>query len=80
MHTKVQKWGNSLAVRIPKAFAQDAQLTNNSVVDVSFADGRIIIEPVSPKRWTLDELLEGVNDENIHQEVETGEAVGNEAW
>ena len=80
MHTKVQKWGNSLAVRIPKAFAQDAQLTKNSVVDVSFADGRIIIEPVSPKRWTLDELLEGVNDENIHQEVETGEAVGNEAW
>ena len=80
MHTKVKKWGNSLAVRIPKAFAQDARLTDNSIVDVSMADGRIIIEPVSPKRWTLDELLAGVNGENIHQEIETGESVGNEAW
>ena len=80
MQTKIQKWGNSLAVRIPKAFAQDARLTNNSIVEVSLVDGRIVIEPVARGEWTLDELLENVTSENIHQEIHTGEAVGNEVW
>jgi antitoxin MazE len=47
MLTKVQKWGNSLALRIPKAFALDAQLKNDSVVEVSLVDGQIVIKPVA---------------------------------
>lgn len=80
MHAKVQKWGNSLALRIPKAFAVDAKLENDSLVEISVSDGQIIVKPVLKPEWTLEELLAGVNDENIHGEVETGLATGNEIW
>jgi len=80
MLTKVQKWGNSLALRIPKAFALDAQLENDSVVEISIVDGQIVIKPVEAQSWSLEELLSGINKTNIHHEVETGSAVGNEAW
>ena len=80
MLTKVQKWGNSLAIRIPKAFALDAQLVNNSFVEISISDGQIIIKPVPAPNWTLDELLAEINEDNIHHEVDTGFALGNETW
>ena len=80
MLTKVQKWGNSLALRIPKAFALDAQLENDSVVEISIVDGQIIIKPVTAPTWTLEELLSGINKTNIHHEVDTGSPVGNEVW
>jgi len=80
MLTKVQKWGNSLALRIPKAFALDAQLENDSAVEISFVDGQIIIKPVSTPTWTLENMLAGVNSDNIHHETDTGDAVGKEVW
>ena len=80
MLTKVQKWGNSLALRIPKAFALDAQLENDSFVEITIVDGRIIITPVATPSWSLEELLAGVNKNNTHHEVDTGFAVGNEVW
>jgi antitoxin MazE len=80
MRTKVQKWGNSLALRIPKAFALDAQIENNSEVEVSLVDGRIVIKPISKNRWTLEQLLSGITSENMHQEINTGNAVGKEVW
>jgi antitoxin MazE len=80
MHAKVQKWGNSLALRIPKAFAVDAQLENNSLVEISVVEGQIIIKPVVKPVWTLEELLAGISKENIHNEVDTGLATGNEIW
>lgn len=80
MLTKVQKWGNSLALRIPKALALDAQLENDSVVEVTLIDGQIIIKPVSPPAWTLEQLLAGITSDNIHHETDTGQAVGNEVW
>ncbi len=80
MLTKVQKWGNSLALRIPKAFATDAQLANDSVVEISLIDGQIVIKPVTIPNWTLEQLLAGINNDNIHRETDTGNAIGNEIW
>jgi antitoxin MazE len=80
MLTKVQRWGNSLALRIPKVFALDAQLENDSLVEISLVDGQIIVKPVSAPAWSLEELLAGIHKNNIHHEVDTGFAVGNEAW
>ena len=80
MLTKVQRWGNSLALRIPKVFALDAQLENDSFVEISLVDGQIIIKPISAPTWSLEELLAGINKNNIHHEVDTGFAVGNEVW
>ena len=78
MLTKVQKWGNSLALRIPKAFALDAQLVNDSLVEISMVEGQIIITPVVAPGLTLEELLAGIDKNNLHNEVDTGFAVGNE--
>jgi len=80
MLTKVQKWGNSLALRIPKAFALDAQLENESFVEITISEGQIIITPVVAPSWTLEELLAGVNKNNLHREIDTGFAMGNEVW
>jgi antitoxin MazE len=80
MLTKVQKWGNSLALRIPKAFAVDAQLENNSLVEISIVKGKIVITPVPAPSWTLDELLAEVTKDNLHNEIDTGTALGNEVW
>ena len=80
MLTKVQKWGNSLALRIPKTFAVDARIENDSVVEMSLVKGHIVVTPIAAPKWTLEQLLAGVNKENIHHETDTGLAVGKEVW
>ena len=80
MLTKIQKWGNSLALRIPKTFALDAKLDNESYVEISLVNGQIIITPVSAPEYTLEGLLAGVTEQNIHTEVDTGAAIGSEGW
>ena len=80
MRAKIRKWGNSLALRIPKAFAQDAKLENDTAVELALVEGQIVIKPISPPQWSLEELLSEVTSDNLHQEVDPGEAVGNEVW
>jgi antitoxin MazE len=80
MKTRVQKWGNSLALRIPKAFAAEAGLGQDVAVELSLVDGRLVIEPLPEERLTLGDLLRGVTDDNIHGEWDTGPAVGKEIW
>jgi antitoxin MazE len=80
MITRVQKWGNSLALRIPKSFAAEVGLQTDSSVEVSLADGKLVIAPIAKSKLTLKQLLAQVTDENLHHEVETGPAQGNEAW
>lgn len=79
MTTTVQKWGNSLALRIPKAVARDGNLENGSVVNLAVRGGKVIVEPVKKPKYELDDLLKGVTKKNIHAAVETGPAVGREA-
>lgn len=80
MTTKVQRWGNSLAVRIPKAFAEDLGLRESSAVEISLVEGRLVLAPAPERPLTLSRLLAGVTEDNVHREVETGPAVGAEAW
>lgn len=80
MTTKIQQWGNSLALRIPKAFAVEANLHKGSIVDVSEEDGKIILTPVKKRKFTLEGLLSGVTKENIHGEISFGKSVGKEIW
>lgn len=78
MKTRIQRWGNSLAVRIPKPFAAEAGLEQQSEVDVAVVDGALVITP-SPAP-ALDELLAQVTDENLHSEIDFGSPVGREVW
>ncbi len=79
MRTRVQKWGNSLAVRIPKPFAEGAGLRASTEVEVSLEKGEVRLSPVRP-RWRLRQLLSRVTKRNLHTEVDLGPAVGREAW
>ena len=78
MKTQVQRWGNSLAVRIPKAFASQIGVGENTTVELDLVDGALIIR--ASHELTLDELLAGITDDNLHGETDTGPAVGAEAW
>ena len=80
MKTHVQKWGNSLALRIPKALAIEVGIGRESPVEVSLADGKLIVAPVAESRLTLKQLLAKVKKENLHREVDTGPAIGSEVW
>lgn len=80
MQTKIQKWGNSLGLRIPKSFAAEAQVDAGSTVDLSVEDGDLIVKPVRRLRYELRDLLKAINSRNIHREVETGDPVGRETW
>ena len=80
MRTQLQKWGNSLALRIPKLFAAEVGLEQETPVDVTVEEGRIVVIPVTEPLLTLEALLKEGTDENIHHEVDTGPAVGVEAW
>ena len=66
MQATIQKWGNSLGVRIPSSIAKDLSLKNGSTVEILEEDDRIIIQASTKK--TLKEVLELVTDENIHSE------------
>ena len=78
--TRVQKWGNSLALRIPRAFAAEAGLQRETPVELSLANGKLVIAPVAKPKPTLKQLLAKVTKENLHHEVDTGPAMGNETW
>jgi antitoxin MazE len=80
MRARVQRWGNSLALRIPKAFATETGLESGSEVELTLDDGRLIVTPLAPTSYDLDELLAQVTPENLHGEVDTGSSVGDEAW
>jgi antitoxin MazE len=80
MQTTIRKWGNSLAVRIPKAFVKEAHVACGTPVDLSVDDGKIVIDPHTKSEYRLEDLLKGVTKRNLHAEVATGVVVGREAW
>ena len=80
MRTKIQKWGNSLGLRIPKSFAEEAHIHAGSPVDLSMDDGRLIVRRLRVPPYRLEDLLSKVTKDNLHEEVATSEAVGREAW
>lgn len=80
MLVRVQKWGNSLALRIPAPFARETGLGQGSEVDLALEEGRLVVTPRPPSAFTLDALVSGITDENRHDEIATGDPQGSEAW
>ena len=78
MQTKVAKWGNSLGVRIPQWVAEKAEINDGTIVEVSFKDDAIII--IKKNRLSLEEMLNDITAENLHDELDTGSEVGREIW
>ena len=79
MVTRIQKWGNSLALRIPQSFAIQAKVAAGTAVDIAVEKGQLVVRPVR-QRYRLRDLLKAVDARNLHAEVQTGRPVGREIW
>jgi antitoxin MazE len=80
MRSKVQKWGNSLALRIPKPYAEEAGLSPDTPVELSLQEGKLVVARADALAYSLQELLAGITPRNIHREIDLGPAVGDETW
>ncbi len=80
MKTRIQKWGDSLALRIAKSFANEVGLEQDSPVEVSLDDGKLVIMAAPKSKLTLKRLLAQVTKDNRHAEFDTGPATGSEVW
>ena len=78
MKATVQRWGNCLAIRIPRAYARDLAIDEGSEVEVSVAGPSLVVTPSSTP--SLNALLAAITDENLHAEIDTGPGQGREAW
>jgi antitoxin MazE len=79
MKTHIQRWGNSLAVRIPKVVAQELGIGEDTAVELDMVDDALVIR-VASSEISLEQLLASITDDNLHGEVDTGPAIGAEVW
>lgn len=80
MKTVVHRWGNSLALRIPRTYAQETRISEGSEVELTLKSGALIVKAVTRKRHSLSDLLKHVTPSNRHASVATGNVVGSEVW
>lgn len=80
MQTTVQKWGNSLALRLPKPFTSEINISENSTVDISLENNQIVIKPIKKTPINVDELIDAISPDNLYSEISMGLPVGNEVW
>ena len=80
MRTKIQRWGHSSALRIPKPFAIEAKLGEGTEVDLTLKNGTLVVAPATKPSQSLKDLLSRVTKRNPHEEVDAGAPEGREAW
>ena len=80
MKTRVKKWGNSLALRVPRAFAAEVGLEPDVDVEMTVVEGSLGVTSVARGGARLAGLLARVTEENLHEVIDSGAAAGNEAW
>ena len=77
---RIQKWGNSLALRIPKALAMDFNMKQGTPVEIVYGKNGLIITPAAEIKYSLQSLLNGIHKNNLHGEIDAGGAAGREEW
>ncbi len=78
MRVRIQKWGNSLAVRIPKALALEVQVAENAEMEMVVERGKLVLSPAKVARYSLQALVSAISAKNRHHEIDFGEPVGKE--
>ena len=73
----VSRWGASLAIRIPKAIAQQMGVQEGSAVEIIPGENQVVLRK---RLFVLSDMLAEVTDDNLHAEQEAGPAQGNEGW
>lgn len=80
MKTKAQKWGNSLAVRLPRPVVQQVGIKPDDSLEIQVSKGRVVLTPAAAPEYRLGELLKKVTKKNIHRETDWGRPRGKEIW
>ncbi len=80
MRIQIQKWGNSLGLRIPRVYAQEAEIHQGSAVDIALKEGKFVLTPLAVPMYTLRKLLAGINKKNVHRQQSFGRPQGVETW
>lgn len=78
--TRIQKWGNSYGLRIPKSIMDELEIHPDTRLEIQQEQGRIVITPIRDHKLTLEDLLAQITPDNLHSEVDWGDTAGNEAW
>ena len=79
MKATIQKWGNSLALRIPKSVAQQIKVSEGDGVEIAVVESRLVVQPAR-RTYRLADLVEKITATNRHGETKWGKRVGEEAW
>lgn len=79
MEVIIKKWGNSAALRLPAAVMKAAKISVEQAVEVRAEVGRVVIEPAHAHEYRLSDLVAKITPANLHEAVDTGNPVGNEA-
>ncbi len=83
MKVQFLKWGNSLALRVPKVFAEEIGAVEGKRAEMTADNGVLVVKVSGPKkrrRYNLENLINGITEENRHPAVDWGPPVGNEIW
>lgn len=80
MRTRAQKWGNSLAVRVPKSVATQVGLKPQDDLEIEVQDGNVVLKPHLRRTYRLDDLVKRITRKNVHGEIDAGAPVGREIW
>lgn len=80
MKTMIQRWGNSLALRIPKTFAEEMSVREGDEVEMNITRGRLVVAPRPPRDYRLADLVAEIRPGNLHKEIVVRGPQGKEAW
>lgn len=82
MNTTIKKWGNSLALRIPKSYAKEIELEEGAAVSMKIEENKIVISAKRKRKkpYSLAELLSKVTPGNLHGKIDFGSPVGKEVF
>lgn len=80
MKTTAQKWGNSLAIRVPKSVALQVGLKEQDDLEIEVQDGNVVLKPHVRRVYCLEDLVKQITTKNMHGEIDTGTQVGSEIW
>ena len=80
MKTTAQKWGNSLAIRVPKSVALQVGLKEQDDLEIEVQDGNVVLKPHVRRVYRLEDLVKQITAKNVHGETDTGTPVGRETW
>jgi len=78
MTVAMKRWGNSLAIRIPKDITASLDLRDDSLLELEIRDNTLVLKP--KQNNSLEMMVEQITPENLHNEIKTDEAIGHEEW